>query len=78
MKGDENVRLGILGTGVVGKTIAARLAGLGHEVMVGTRHPPVLVTWSSTSSSFQSRSGTLYLVRLTIELEEDPPAMIQP
>ena len=39
MKGDENVRLGILGTGVVGKTIAARLAGLGHEVMVGTRDP---------------------------------------
>src|SRR3712207_126619 len=33
------VRLGILGTGVVGKTLAARLAGLGHEVMVGTRDP---------------------------------------
>jgi predicted dinucleotide-binding enzyme len=33
------VRFGILGTGVVGKTIAARLAGLGHEVMVGTRDP---------------------------------------
>ena len=33
------MRLGILGTGVVGKTIAARLAGLGHEVMVGTRDP---------------------------------------
>jgi predicted dinucleotide-binding enzyme len=36
---EMNVRLGILGTGVVGKTIAARLAGLGHEVMVGTRDP---------------------------------------
>jgi predicted dinucleotide-binding enzyme len=34
-----NVRFGILGTGVVGKTIAARLARLGHEVMVGTRSP---------------------------------------
>ena len=33
------MRFGILGTGVVGKTIAARLAGLGHEVMVGTRNP---------------------------------------
>jgi 8-hydroxy-5-deazaflavin:NADPH oxidoreductase len=33
------VRFGILGTGVVGKTIAARLAGLGHEVMIGTRDP---------------------------------------
>ncbi len=33
------MRLGILGTGVVGKTITARLADLGHEVMVGTRDP---------------------------------------
>ena len=33
------VRLGILGTGTVGKTIAARLAGLEHDVMVGTRNP---------------------------------------
>ncbi|HSL00194.1 MAG TPA: NAD(P)-binding domain-containing protein, partial [Rubrobacteraceae bacterium] len=33
------VRFGILGTGVVGKTIAARLAGLGHEVIIGTRNP---------------------------------------
>ena len=33
------MRFAILGTGTVGKTIAARLAGLEHEVMVGTRHP---------------------------------------
>jgi 8-hydroxy-5-deazaflavin:NADPH oxidoreductase len=33
------MRFGILGTGVVGKTIAVRLAGLGHDVMVGTRDP---------------------------------------
>ncbi len=33
------MRFGILGTGVVGKTIAARLDSLGHEVMVGTRDP---------------------------------------
>ena len=33
------MRFGILGTGMVGKTIAARLAGLGHEVKVGTRDP---------------------------------------
>jgi predicted dinucleotide-binding enzyme len=33
------VRFGILGTGVVGKTIAARLGSLGHEAMVGTRDP---------------------------------------
>ena len=33
------MRFGILGTGVVGKTMATRLAGLGHGVMVGTRDP---------------------------------------
>jgi 8-hydroxy-5-deazaflavin:NADPH oxidoreductase len=33
------VRFGIFGTGVVGKTIAARLTGLGHEVVIGTREP---------------------------------------
>jgi predicted dinucleotide-binding enzyme len=33
------VRFGILGTGVVGKTIAAQLTGLGHEVVIGTREP---------------------------------------
>ena len=31
------MRLGILGTGAVGKTLAAQLDGMGHEVMVGTR-----------------------------------------
>ena len=33
------MRYGILGTGVVGKTIAARLNGMGNEVIVGTRDP---------------------------------------
>jgi 8-hydroxy-5-deazaflavin:NADPH oxidoreductase len=36
---ETNVRFGILGTGVVGRTIAARLDDIGHEVMVGTRNP---------------------------------------
>src|SRR5918994_3803840 len=34
----ELMRFGILGTGVVGKTMAAHLTGLGHDVMVGTRN----------------------------------------
>lgn len=33
------MRIGILGTGVVGKSIAGRLAELGHEVIIGTRDP---------------------------------------
>jgi 8-hydroxy-5-deazaflavin:NADPH oxidoreductase len=36
---ETNVRFGILGTGVVGKTIAARLDGMGHEVVVGYPQP---------------------------------------
>jgi predicted dinucleotide-binding enzyme len=33
------MRVGILGTGMVGQAIAAKLTDLGHEVMVGTRDP---------------------------------------
>lgn len=33
------MKIGILGTGVVGKTLAQKLASLGHDVMVGTRDP---------------------------------------
>jgi 8-hydroxy-5-deazaflavin:NADPH oxidoreductase len=33
------MRIGVLGTGTVGQTIAGRLAELGDEVMVGTRDP---------------------------------------
>ena len=38
------MRFGILGTGVVGKTIAARLVELGHDVMVGTRDPAEMLS----------------------------------
>ena len=33
------MNIGVLGTGGVGQTIAARLADLGHDVMIGTRDP---------------------------------------
>ncbi len=33
------MRFGILGTGIVGKTFAARLDELGHDVVIGTRAP---------------------------------------
>lgn len=32
------MKIGILGTGVVGKTLAAKLNELGHDVMIGTRN----------------------------------------
>ncbi|MGH2555628.1 MAG: NAD(P)-binding domain-containing protein [Actinomycetota bacterium] len=31
------MRIGVLGTGGVGQTLAAKMASLGHDVMVGTR-----------------------------------------
>jgi predicted dinucleotide-binding enzyme len=31
------MRVGVLGTGGVGQTLAAKISSLGHEVMVGTR-----------------------------------------
>jgi predicted dinucleotide-binding enzyme len=33
------MRIAVLGTGVVGRALAGRLAGLGHDVVVGTREP---------------------------------------
>ena len=33
------MKISLFGTGVVGQTIAAKLSGLGHDVMVGTREP---------------------------------------
>jgi predicted dinucleotide-binding enzyme len=36
-------KVGVLGTGIVGRTLAAKIAGLGHEVVVGTRDPEALM-----------------------------------
>ncbi|MFD7914566.1 NADPH-dependent F420 reductase [Streptomyces sp. NPDC059752] len=33
------MRYAVLGTGIVGRTVAARLGGLGHQVVIGTREP---------------------------------------
>jgi 8-hydroxy-5-deazaflavin:NADPH oxidoreductase len=40
------MRIGMLGTGTVGRVIGARLAGLGHDVTIGTRD--VTATLAST------------------------------
>lgn len=41
------MKIGIIGTGVVGKTIAAKLADIGHDAMIGTRN--VTATLASTA-----------------------------
>src|SRR5687768_7723414 len=33
------MKIGVLGTGIVGQTVAGRLAELGHAVCIGTRDP---------------------------------------
>ncbi|MGI5401227.1 NADPH-dependent F420 reductase [Streptomyces sp. CA-135486] len=35
------MRYAVLGTGIVGRTIAGKLSSLGHEVVIGTRDPEV-------------------------------------
>jgi predicted dinucleotide-binding enzyme len=33
----KEMKIGVFGTGTVGRTVAAKLVGLGHDVMIGTR-----------------------------------------
>jgi predicted dinucleotide-binding enzyme len=44
------MKIGVLGSGVVAKTLAAGLGGLGHQVKVGTREPAKLGEWASQVS----------------------------
>src|SRR5215468_1209677 len=38
VKGEEGMKIGVLGTGMVGATIATKLIALGDEVMLGSRN----------------------------------------
>lgn len=40
------MKIAVLGTGVVGKVIAAKLSSLGHDVVVGTRDPAATIARS--------------------------------
>jgi predicted dinucleotide-binding enzyme len=53
------VKIGVLGTGMVGRTIATRLAGLGHEVTMGSRTAgnEAAVAWAEGNGG-QGRQGT--------------------
>ncbi len=39
------MKIGVLGSGVVGQAIGAKLVALGHEVVMGTREPAKLDEW---------------------------------
>jgi predicted dinucleotide-binding enzyme len=42
------MKIGVLGTGMVGEAIASKLVALGHEVMMGSRgaNNPRAATWA--------------------------------
>lgn len=45
----QKVRVGVLGSGDVGRVLAAGFASLGHEVKVGSRDPEKLRAWADAS-----------------------------
>jgi len=53
------MKIGVLGTGMVGKAIASKLVALGHEVMMGSRTSdnPKARTWAKTAGP-KGRVGT--------------------
>jgi predicted dinucleotide-binding enzyme len=53
------MKLGVLGTGMVGEAIASRLAALGHEVMMGSRDAknPRALAWAKRSGA-RAQVGT--------------------
>lgn len=54
------MKAGVLGSGMVGQAISARLAELGHDVMIGTRDPGKLSEWHASHPDIKigSFSGT--------------------
>ncbi|HEV7241251.1 MAG TPA: NADPH-dependent F420 reductase [Thermoanaerobaculia bacterium] len=45
----QTARVGILGSGDVGRALAAGFAGLGHDVKIGSRDPKKLAAWAETA-----------------------------
>jgi predicted dinucleotide-binding enzyme len=42
------MRIGVLGTGTVGRTVGGKLAALGHDVAIGTRDPAATIARTET------------------------------
>jgi len=51
------MKIGVIGTGVVGKTLAAGFRKHGHEVAIGTREPDKLKEWASQVGGVQVGSS---------------------
>jgi 8-hydroxy-5-deazaflavin:NADPH oxidoreductase len=50
------MRVGIIGSGVVGQTLAAGFIKHGHEVEIGTRDPAKLKDWSAKNPDAKVKS----------------------
>src|SRR5437867_12637901 len=46
------MKIGILGSGIVGQTLGSGFAALGHDVKLGTREP-----WGDRAQAWSSRAG---------------------
>jgi predicted dinucleotide-binding enzyme len=61
------MRVGVVGTGVVGRTISGKLAELGHEVMLGTRDVDTLLArterpaWGESFGDWRARNPEIPL-----------------
>jgi 8-hydroxy-5-deazaflavin:NADPH oxidoreductase len=50
------MKVGVIGSGVVGQTLAAGFSKHGHEVEIGTREPAKLKEWSAKHSGVKAKN----------------------
>jgi 8-hydroxy-5-deazaflavin:NADPH oxidoreductase len=53
----HNARIGVLGSGDVGRALATGFIGLGHEVRIGSRDPQKLQSWADAAGE-RASTGT--------------------
>ncbi len=53
----QKVRIGVLGSGDVGRVLAAGFVSLGHEVLIGSRDPEKLRPWADAAGE-RGKTGT--------------------
>ncbi len=61
MQEDPEMKVGVLGSGVVGQTLAGGFLKHGHDVMVGTQHAAKLADWGAKNP--RAMAGVLRRVR---------------
>jgi len=62
-----STKVGVIGSGVVGKTLAAGFAKHGYDVMMGTRETNKLADWSGKKGSFDETAAFGDVVVLAVK-----------